>query len=132
MWLRFVAVVVVADAVVVVMVAAAVMVVAVFVTVAMVAVVVPVELGLALPTSALLDSRERELDEESAAAASANVASAGVDGLLARPLFVLTAVSGVGGTIGVADSRLGSRSSTALAVISFLPAPFGVASGGGG
>lgn len=55
---------------------------------------------------------DRDLDIVDAPAASAKVASAGVDGLLARPLFVVvTVVVGVGGgNVGV-SFLMGSRSS---------------------
>ena len=54
-------------------------------------------------------------------AASAKVANAGVEGLLARPLFVVTAVLVVGVTAGVAESRLVSFSSVdGLLMSSFL------------
>lgn len=85
------------------------------------------------PPSAFRDGRDLELELELAAAASAKVAKAGVDGLLALPLFVLTAARGVGGTMGVAESRFGSRSSTTLAVLSFFPLlPLGAGGSGGG
>lgn len=65
------------------------------------------------------DGRDR------ADAASANVASAGVDGLLARPLFVVTVdcvvVGGGGSGGGIDESLFVSFSSVALsAVFSFL------------
>ena len=63
---------------------------------------------------------DRDLDIVDAPAASAKVASAGVDGLLARPLFVVvTVVVGVGGgNVGV-SFLMGSRSSI-LTDASFL------------
>ncbi len=81
-----------------------------------------------LPPSAFRDGRDLAFE---ATAASAKVARAGVEGLLARPLFVFTVVSGVGGNTGIAVSFFGSRSSTVFATLSFL-LPFGVGSGGGG
>lgn len=85
---------------------------------------------------------DRDLDiVEDAPAASAKVASAGVEGLLARPLFVVvTVVVGVGGGSNVGVSFLmGSRSSI-LTDASFLlfprlfgtGVPFAVEDGSGG
>ncbi len=90
------------------------------------------------PLSALREGREREFvvvveaDEE---AASANVARAGVDGLLARPLLVvLTRLAGVGwmARAAVASFLCGPSSSVAFVVVSFLPfcAGSGAARGG--
>ena len=60
-------------------------------------------------------------------AASANVAKAGVDGLLARPLFVVTRVVVATGNVGV-GSPTASTSSAGLEILSFLL----VLTGGGG
>lgn len=93
-----------------------------FADVMLAAVTLPVA-PLLPPPSGLRDGRDLELKE--AAAASAKVANAGVDGLLARPLFVLTVpINGVGGRIGVACSRFASLSSGIFAVtLSFLLVP---------
>jgi hypothetical protein len=88
---------------------------------------------LLFPLSGFRDVRDLGL--EAAAAASAKVANAGVEGLLALPLLVFTVPSnGVGGAIGVAGSRFGSRSSAGLIVLlSFLLLlPFGAGGSGGG
>lgn len=88
---------------------------------------------LLTPPSAFRDGRDLGLGFEAAAAASAKVARAGVEGLLARPLFVFTAVSGVGGAMGVAESRFASRSSATFVVLSFFPLlPLGIGGSGGG
>ena len=65
--------------------------------------------------------------------ASANVDTrAGVEGLLALPLFVVvTAVARGGGIIGVLDSFLDSFSSVAFAVSFSFLFPLGAGSGGG-
>lgn len=89
------------------------------------------------PLSALREGLEREFvvvvgaDDE---AASANVARAGVDGLLARPLLVvLTMLAGVGrmASAAVASFLCGPGSSVAFVVVSFL-LPFGAGSGAAG
>ena len=85
------------------------------------------------PPSAFRDGRDLECEDAALAAwASAKVARAGVDGLLALPLLVFRA--GVGGRMGVAESRFGSRSSTGLTVTSFLVVllPLGAGGSGGG
>ena len=83
--------------------------------------------------SAFRDGRDLELGLEAAAAASAKVERAGVEGLLARPLFVFTVVTGVGGRMGVAESRLASRSSAVFVAASFFPwLPFGNGGSSGG
>lgn len=93
----------------------------------------------------LVDSAFREdldLDMVVPPAASAKVARAGVEGLLARPLLVVTVVMGVGGSVGV-SFLVASRSSiftavsflwllTLLAPLFVLPFEIEKGSGGGG
>lgn len=85
-------------------------------------------LWLRLGGLALSEVREVRARGGAMAAASANVANAGVDGLLARPLLVVTGVAdgaagGVGGGgIAVVDSFFDSSSLAAgFAEPSFLP-----------
>lgn len=88
-------------------------------------------LWLRLGGWALSDARD-DRDRGSATAASVKVANAGVDGLLARPLFVVngvaagaTTVGGVGGGTTVFGSFFASASfAPGLDMPSFFP-PFG-------